>query len=324
MNIVDPVKSGVLQLYSRHPYPNYSADERARILPAELCRYRYLGLEPHMRGARILDVGCGTGHRVMPLAKHFGAHAYVGLEQSTASIALARELAAELGMAATILEGDLFELPFADGAFDIVIAQGVLHHTGDPWRGFQELVRVCRPGGFVNIYLYNKWNHWRHNLQQARVSRLAGDDIERRLQVAHRLYGTKPVEAMTPGEIAGFVDQYCHPFQSDHTVGEILHRLDEAGLEYWGSYPPLRVRDFIGMAQYRGVLAARFQRTSSRRVVAVASALPAIGRSSPPFRRPSWLHALLFQVVYAMQGLRGSYSGGPAFCGRTPSVRSSR
>ena len=316
MKSTDPVKPGVLQMYMRYPYPNYSADERATILPAELCRYRYLGLETFMPNARVLDVGCGTGHRVMPMAKHFGAREYVGLEQSSASITVARALAAEIGMNATIHEGDLFSLPVPDGSFDIVISQGVLHHTSDPWRGFTELVRVCRPGGFVNIYLYNKANHFRHNLQKERVNREAGDDLERRFAVAHRLYGTKPVADMTPGEIASFVDQYCHPHKSDHTVMETLAKYDEAGLAYWGSYPPLRMRDFIGMAQYRGALSRRFQRQLSERVVALASRLPPIGQDAPPFMRPTRWHALLFEAIYLFQGIKGNYSGGPAFCGR--------
>lgn len=316
MKTIDPVKAEVLQMYMRYPYPHYSAEERARILPAELCRYRYLGLEPFMRDARVLDVGCGTAHRVMPLARHYGAREYVGLEQSAASIAVARELATEIGMTATIHEGDLFSLPFPDAAFDVVISQGVLHHTSDPWRGFAELVRVCKPGGFVNIYLYNWWNHLRHNLQKARVDRLAGDDVEQRLRVAHRLYGKKPLSSMTTSEIAGFVDQYCHPHKSDHTIEETLEHFDRAGLDYWGAYPPLRVRDFIGMAQYRGALSANFQRGSSQLVVDAVSRLPAMGRSGPPFRRPSPLHSLMFQLLYALQGAGGDYSGGPAFCGR--------
>jgi len=301
-----------------YPYPNYNAEERAQILPAELCRYRYLGLEPSMKGARLIDVGCGTGHRVMPLAKHFGAREYVGLDHSSASLAVARTLATELDLNATLQEADLFALPFPDASFDIVISQGVLHHTSDPWRGFRELVRICRPGGFVNIFLYNKWNHWRHNLQKARVNRLAGDDLEKRFAVAHRWYGAKPVEQMTPSDIAGFFDQYCHPHKSDHTVEETLTEFAAAGLEYWGSYPPLRIRDFVGMAQYRGALAGRFQRKASAWVVDLASSLPSMGKSTPPFARPTGLHALLFQALYALQGSRGSYSGGPAFCGRKP------
>jgi ubiquinone/menaquinone biosynthesis C-methylase UbiE len=320
MSTPDHVKRPVLQMYMAHPYPNYSAAERRQIFAAELCRYRFLGLEPFLRGARVIDVGCGTGHRVMPMAHHFGAREYVGFDHSAASLDVARQLKQELGFdGATLVEGDIFKLPYPDASFDVVISQGVLHHTSDPYRAFQELVRICRPGGFVNIYLYNWWNHWRHNLQKRKVDRLAGPDIEDRFRVAHRLYGVKPIEQMTPAEIAGFYDQYCHPHKSDHTVGETLRWFDEQGLDYWGTYPPLRFRDFVAMAQYRQQLTTQypfFHTRAAATFARVAAALPAMPVTAPPFMRPTLVHRFVWQALYAWQGSGGRYSGGPAFCGR--------
>ena len=320
MDYVDKVKGGVLRMYMQHPYPNYSADERRNILAAELSRYRFLGLEQFMPNARIIDVGCGTGHRVMPLAKHFGVKEYVGIDHSTASLKVARDLAKELAFdRATLLEGDIFHLPYPDDSFDIVISQGVLHHTSDPYGGFEELVRICRPGGFVNIYLYNKWNHWRHNMQKEKVNKLAGDDIDRRFAIAHKLYGTTPIAAMSPHEVAGFYDQYCHPHKSDHTIGETLSWFEKKGLAHWGSYPPLGFLDFLAMAQYRGALLKEypnFHNKSTEMIVKLAMKLPQVKTTPPPFVKPSWLHQFVWQAIYALQGSRGRYSGGPALCGR--------
>lgn len=320
MTLTGDIARDVVGMYMRHPYPNYSAAERRNIMAAELSRYRYLGLEPYLENARLLDAGCGTGHRVMPLAQHFGVGEYVGLDLSRASLDVAADLAAELRFDRVGLgEGSVLSLPFPDASFDIVISQGVLHHTSDPLRGFRELVRVCRPGGFVNVYVYNKWNHLRHNLQKDRVSRLGGDDVDKRFEVAHRLYGTKPVADMTPHEIAGFYDQYCHPHKSDHTVGELLDWFDTSGLEYWGSYPPLGVRDFVGMAQFRGDLMQEypyFHNRNTERIIRAASRLPRMGRTAPPFGRPSVMHRFVWQALYAVQGSRGRYSGGPSLCAR--------
>src|SRR5262249_33196441 len=242
-------------LYTEHPYPNLSKEDLQNIFAAELCRYRYLGLESFMRGARIADVGCGTGHRVIPLAKHFGASAYVGIDQSLESLRIANNLAKEVDLQDMIVrEGDIFNIPYADQSFDIVICQGVLHHTSDPYQGFKELVRICRPGGFVNVYLFNKWNRWRHNIQKEKITKRAGADLERRFEVAHELYGKKPLAKMSSSEIAAFYDQYCHPQETEHTIAEIIGWFRNQGLVYWGSYPPLRFRDFIGMAQYRAAL----------------------------------------------------------------------
>ena len=106
MERVDHVKSPVLQMYMAHPYPNYSATERRQIFAAELCRYRFLGLEPFLRGARVIDVGCGTGHRVMPIAHHFGVREYVGFDHSGASLTVARQLKDELGYQGATMRRD--------------------------------------------------------------------------------------------------------------------------------------------------------------------------------------------------------------------------
>ncbi len=79
MKYSDEVKKEVQTMYMDFPYPNYSKEERRNIFAAELCRYRYLGLEKIMSNARIIDVGCGTGHRVIPIAKYFSVKEYVRL-----------------------------------------------------------------------------------------------------------------------------------------------------------------------------------------------------------------------------------------------------
>jgi ubiquinone/menaquinone biosynthesis C-methylase UbiE len=320
MTISDSVKKPVLEMYMEHPYPNYSKAERQQIFAAELTRYRFLGLDKFLPNARVIDVGCGTTHRVMPIAQHFGVKEYVGIDHSTASLDVAKELARELDFSrVTLIEGDIFDLPFPADSFDIVISQGVLHHTSEPYRGFKGLVNICRPGGFVDIYLYNKWNHLRHNMQKRKVSSLGGDDIHKRFEIAHKLYGDKPVEAMTPHEIAGFYDQYCHPHKSDHTVGETLSWFDEQGLDYWGSYPALGFRDFVAMAQFRGSLLDEHPHIHTRQTAAIvkmAMMLPRIKIQGPPFKRPGLLHRFIWQAAYAAQGSGGRYSGGPALCGR--------
>ena len=53
-------------------------------------------------------------------------------------------------------------LPFADGSFDVVYSNGVLHHTPDTAGSIREVHRVLRPGGVAKIMLYhrNSLNYW--------------------------------------------------------------------------------------------------------------------------------------------------------------------
>jgi hypothetical protein len=156
-------------------------------------------------------------------------------------------------------------------------------------------------------------------MQKEKVNRLGGEDLEKRFAVAHRLYGNKPVAEMTAAEIAGFYDQYCHPHKSDHTVGETLSWFAEQGLDYWGSYPTLGFLDFVGMSQFRGEMLKRYPHFHTRAtamVVKLAMKLPRLGNDQPPFIRPALRHQIFWQAIYALQGARGRYSGGPALCGR--------
>jgi ubiquinone/menaquinone biosynthesis C-methylase UbiE len=43
---------------------------------------------------------------------------------------------------------------FSDNKFDIVFCNGVLHHTSDRDKGIKELIRICKPGGHIFLYLY--------------------------------------------------------------------------------------------------------------------------------------------------------------------------
>jgi SAM-dependent methyltransferase len=92
-------------------------------------------------GLRVLDLACGPGF-VAGRARGRGA-LVTGLDFSAAMIALAR--AAHPGI--RFEEGDAEALPFADGSFDIVVANFGIHHVPDPVRALSEARRVLQPGG---------------------------------------------------------------------------------------------------------------------------------------------------------------------------------
>jgi SAM-dependent methyltransferase len=89
---------------------------------------------------RILEVGCGWGELAEWLGRETGAEV-VAVDLSTRMVELARER----GVKAHV--GDVQELPFADGEFDVAVAAWMLYHVPDLDRGIAELARVLRPGG---------------------------------------------------------------------------------------------------------------------------------------------------------------------------------
>jgi len=103
-------------------------------------------------GARIADLGCGSGV-FTDLLRSLGYNA-VGLDISPKLIALGR--AKYPGV--EFMEGDVEELPFADASLDGVLLSGLVHHLPDPSRCAGEVFRVLKPGGSFVAFDPNRMN----------------------------------------------------------------------------------------------------------------------------------------------------------------------
>ena len=96
-------------------------------------------------GAHYLDVGCGAGLAVR-LAAQLGARASgIDAAQSLLDIAKVRSPGAELRL------GDLEELSYGDGVFDLVTGFNAFQYAGNPVRALGEAKRVAKPGANVVI-----------------------------------------------------------------------------------------------------------------------------------------------------------------------------
>jgi SAM-dependent methyltransferase len=89
---------------------------------------------------RLLDVGCGAGEMARRIQDELGAEV-VALDSSQRMVDLTRERGVEAVL------GDIQQLPFADGAFDCVVAGWVLYHVVDRAKAISECARVLQPGG---------------------------------------------------------------------------------------------------------------------------------------------------------------------------------
>jgi ubiquinone/menaquinone biosynthesis C-methylase UbiE len=107
-----------------------------------------------LKGKLVLDAGCGMG-RFAEVVHQAGGE-YVGLDFSFAIDAAQANAGRTPGV--HFVQADLFQLPFADSTFDVVMSLGVLHHTPDPRRAFASLPRVVKPGRLLTITVYDAGN----------------------------------------------------------------------------------------------------------------------------------------------------------------------
>ena len=133
-----------------------------------------------IRGKRVLEIGCGAGGHSALFASR-GAH-MTSVDITPERVISTKhklDLLADDAPAASVLQTDAENLPFADASFDIVYSNGVLHHTRDTERAVAEALRVLKPGGRAVILLYCKssWHYW-VNMWLGKATEWGGKDTQ--------------------------------------------------------------------------------------------------------------------------------------------------
>ena len=132
--------------YDEHPFDwveSYPGDERRRVISPLLLQV----IDALPADAFVLDVGCGAG-RVLSYLAYRGVRC-MGLDRSAQAINIVSRRHGLRGVVA-----DNRRLPLTGNIADLVISDGVVHHTGDPAKAFAENCRIVKPGGLLYLAVY--------------------------------------------------------------------------------------------------------------------------------------------------------------------------
>ena len=173
----------------------YSPEEAMRLRDQATTLARLLYEDLHYpNGATVLEAGCGTGCQTVFLASAHPHTHFVSMDISVASLQTAAGALAAQGLTNVRLQqGDIFDPPFADQAFDHIFVCFVLEHLADPVGALTALRRLLKSGGTVTVIEGDHGSFYCHpetNLARRTVdclvqlqARLGGDGL-----IGRRLY----------------------------------------------------------------------------------------------------------------------------------------
>jgi len=141
-------------------------------------------------GSRVLDVGCGSGEFLRTLTDR-GAVA-AGIDPAPGMVELARRVAP----LADVRVGEAQNLPWPDGAFDVVTAVNSLQFADDTIEALAELARVLAPGGYIAIANWAEGARNDLDAIEAAVAAADGEDVDDDLPVEGDLRAAGGLEAL--------------------------------------------------------------------------------------------------------------------------------
>jgi len=139
--------------YDEHPFDWISTDGTAEI-HSVVSRPLVELIETLDSSSLVLDVGCGPG-RVLGFLVKRGLRC-IGIDRSHVSLQLASSRYGCSGVVA-----DNLCLPLPDAVADVIISDGVIHHTQDPRAAFTENLRILKPGGRMYLGVYKPYGRYR-------------------------------------------------------------------------------------------------------------------------------------------------------------------
>ncbi len=228
----------VQKWYSEFPYPPPWAnrwvrwrESRKLLNKGTRAAKAMLRIDPTLQKGRFLDVGSGTGLRLIGMARTLPEATFLGLELSPESVKLATENLRRYGVSNVELRQiDFFREELLE-PFDAVLSSGVIHHLSDPDSGLKKLIGAVKSRGHIYLVVYGKYGRQNIRRYQEAVDFLESDPAktkERLVILRSFLHGQ--YKAMLRDD-AYTLDYFLHIQERHYEIAELFEQFKAAGAE---------------------------------------------------------------------------------------------
>ena len=230
-NNIETKTNSVRDFYLDYSFPNYNDFDTLEMFVKKMSNNLFIkeltqNINPKNK---VLEFGCGTGQ----LGNYLAATGYsqiISADLSINSLKLANNFKKKNNInGINFVETDIFNHCFKEKIFDIIITNGVLHHTKDPYLAFQNLIKLLKEDGIIILGLYNKISRLKNSAIKY-LAKIFGDKV---ISVFDKVYKNKNGLAAE----AWKMDQYFHPLEKRYSFSDVHSWFNKNNIKFINSIP---------------------------------------------------------------------------------------
>ena len=241
------IENDVLKIYRKvSPSHRNLIDSKSKIqfFNQRINLFKTLGLpSSFFKNKKVLEIGGGTGEKALFYA-FYGAQVTI-VEPNEKSCSIAKEIFSQTKLAKklTVINKSLFDIDISIiKKFDMIVAEGVLHHTFHPIENLELILKNMAPNQIILIAIGESNGMLKRELQKMAVKQLAKDDPDlishfvKKLFPEHLLRATKYDLRNAESVI---YDNYVNPQDESSNLRDICNAFFKNKISYLSSYPKL-------------------------------------------------------------------------------------
>ena len=230
----DKVTEKVISFYKDDPFPNYElSDNKLTILEKGDSNLFTSSLKKFIGyNKKVLEVGAGT----CQLSNYLGIgnnNEIVAFDANFSSLKTGSDFAKKNEIKnIDFVCGDIFDSHFKERYFDIILCNGVLHHTKDTFQAMKQITKALKKDGILLVGLYNKFGRVRTFIRKY-IYKIFGKNF---LMIFDPVL--RKIDKNSKKKINAWIkDQYTHPVERSHTFDEVMNNFKFNNIEFFNSFP---------------------------------------------------------------------------------------